>query len=77
MCGNRSWHTYAMHLALPLGNGCDSATLIHWDATTWTRQVVYLAKPWDKNRCVTCFYSCAILSTSIHFIIALSLILIL
>jgi hypothetical protein len=23
MCGNRSWHTYAMHPALPLGNGCD------------------------------------------------------
>jgi hypothetical protein len=28
MCGNRSWHTYAMHLALPLGNGCD--TLLGW-----------------------------------------------
>jgi hypothetical protein len=24
MCGNRSWHTYAMHPALPLGNGCDT-----------------------------------------------------
>jgi hypothetical protein len=23
MCGNRSWYTYAMHLALPLRNGCD------------------------------------------------------
>jgi hypothetical protein len=23
MCGNRSWHTYAMHPALPLRNGCD------------------------------------------------------
>jgi hypothetical protein len=23
MCGNRSWHTYAMHPALPLGTGCD------------------------------------------------------
>jgi hypothetical protein len=21
MCGNRSWHTYAMHLALPLETG--------------------------------------------------------
>jgi hypothetical protein len=25
MCGNRSWHTYAMHLALPPGTGCDIA----------------------------------------------------
>jgi hypothetical protein len=24
MCGNRSWHTYAMHPTLPLGNGCDT-----------------------------------------------------
>jgi hypothetical protein len=24
MCGNRSWHTYAMHPALPFGNGCDN-----------------------------------------------------
>jgi hypothetical protein len=24
MCGNRSYHTYAMHPALPLRNGCDS-----------------------------------------------------
>jgi hypothetical protein len=24
MCGNRSWHTYAMHPALPLGYGCDT-----------------------------------------------------
>jgi hypothetical protein len=23
MCGNRSWHTYAMHPVLPLRNGCD------------------------------------------------------
>jgi hypothetical protein len=23
MCGNRSWHTYSMHPALPFGNGCD------------------------------------------------------
>jgi hypothetical protein len=23
MCGNKSWHTYAIHPALPLGNGCD------------------------------------------------------
>jgi hypothetical protein len=23
MCGNRSWHTYAMHPALPLRDGCD------------------------------------------------------
>jgi hypothetical protein len=29
MCGNRSWHTYAMHPALPLGNGCDSSAIIH------------------------------------------------
>jgi hypothetical protein len=27
MCGNRSWHTYAMHPALPLGNGCDREEL--------------------------------------------------
>jgi hypothetical protein len=24
MCGNRSWHTYAMHPALPYRNGCDT-----------------------------------------------------
>jgi hypothetical protein len=24
MCGIRSWHTYAMHSALPLGEGCDN-----------------------------------------------------
>jgi hypothetical protein len=27
MCGNRSWHTYAMHPTLPLGNGCDTVPL--------------------------------------------------
>jgi hypothetical protein len=54
-----------------------SATLVCWDATTWNRQVLYLAEPWDKNHCVTCLYFCAIISTSIHFIIALSLVLIL
>jgi hypothetical protein len=27
MCGNRSWHTYAMHPALPLRNGCDTRPL--------------------------------------------------
>jgi hypothetical protein len=27
MCGNRSWHTYAMHPALPLRNGCDRPPL--------------------------------------------------
>jgi hypothetical protein len=54
-----------------------SATLVRWDATTWTSQVFHLAEPWDKNRRVTCLYSYAILSTSTHFIIALSLILIL
>jgi hypothetical protein len=25
-----------------------SATLVHWDATTWSRQVLYLAEPRDK-----------------------------
>jgi hypothetical protein len=25
-----------------------SATLVHWDATTWSRQVLYLAEPQDK-----------------------------
>jgi hypothetical protein len=31
MCGNRSWHTYAMHPALPLRTGCDRgrATVRH------------------------------------------------
>jgi hypothetical protein len=36
------------------------------------RQVFYLAEPRDKNRCITCYYSCAILSASTHLIIALS-----
>jgi hypothetical protein len=40
-----------------------------------SRQVFYLAEPRNKNRCVTGCYSCAILSASIHLIIALSLIL--
>ena len=40
-----------------------------------SRQVFYLDEPRDKNRCVTCCYSCAILSASTHLIIALSLIL--
>jgi hypothetical protein len=42
-------------------------------------QVFYLAEQRNKNRCVTCSYSCAIFSISIHFtcIITLSLILIL
>jgi hypothetical protein len=39
-----------------------SATLVHWDATTWTRQVFYLTRPRDKNQCVTCLYSSAIFS---------------
>jgi hypothetical protein len=26
MCENRSWHTYAMHPALPLRNGCDTCS---------------------------------------------------
>jgi hypothetical protein len=25
-----------------------SATLVRWDATTWSRQVLYLAEPRDK-----------------------------
>jgi hypothetical protein len=25
MCGNRSWHTYAMRSVLPPGTGCDTA----------------------------------------------------
>jgi hypothetical protein len=54
-----------------------SATLVRWDATTWTRQVFHLAEPRDKNRCVNCLYSCAIVFTSTHFIISLSLKLIL
>jgi hypothetical protein len=40
-----------------------------------SKQVFYLAEPWDKIRHVTCHYSCVILSASIHLIIALSLIL--
>jgi hypothetical protein len=38
-----------------------------------SRKVFYLAEPWDKIRCVTCYYSCAILFASTHLIIALSL----
>jgi hypothetical protein len=49
-----------------------SATLVHWDATTWK---FYLAEPRDTNRCVICCYSCVILSASTHLIIAQSLIL--
>jgi hypothetical protein len=40
-----------------------------------SKQVFYLAEPRDKIRRVTCRYSCALLSASIHLIIALSLIL--
>jgi hypothetical protein len=54
-----------------------SATLVRWDATTWTRQVFHLAEPWDKNRRVNYLYSRATVLTSTHFITALSLILIL
>jgi hypothetical protein len=50
---------------------------VRWEATTWTRQVFYLAEPRDKNRCVNCFYYCVNVFTSTHFIIALNLILIL
>jgi hypothetical protein len=28
-----------------------SATLVRWDATTWSRQVLYLAEPRDKPLC--------------------------
>jgi hypothetical protein len=34
-----------------------SATLVHWDATTWSRQVLYLAEPWDKSSCLLCLFS--------------------
>jgi hypothetical protein len=27
-----------------------SATLVRWDATTWSRQVLYLAEPRDNHR---------------------------
>jgi hypothetical protein len=31
-----------------------SATLVRWDATTWSRQVLYLAEPRDKSLCLLC-----------------------
>jgi hypothetical protein len=34
-----------------------SATLVHWDATTWSRQVLYLAEPRDKSPCLLCCLS--------------------
>jgi hypothetical protein len=37
MCGNTSWHTYAMHLALPPETGCDiirEVTYREWLANT-------------------------------------------
>jgi hypothetical protein len=34
-----------------------SATLVHWDATTLSRQVLYLAEPWDKSSCLLCLFS--------------------
>jgi hypothetical protein len=34
-----------------------SATLVHWDATTWSRQVLYLAEPRDKPLCPLCCFS--------------------
>jgi hypothetical protein len=34
-----------------------SATLIHWNATTWSRQVLYLAEPRDKPPCLLCCLS--------------------
>jgi hypothetical protein len=34
-----------------------SATLVHWDATTWTRQVLYLTEPRDKSLCLLCLFS--------------------
>jgi hypothetical protein len=34
-----------------------SATLVHWDATTWSRQVLYLAEPRDKSLCLLCLFS--------------------
>ena len=39
-----------------------SATLVHWDATMWSRQVFYLTEPWDKNWCVTCLCPTSIFS---------------
>jgi hypothetical protein len=29
MCGNRSWHIYAMHPALSFGNGCDILLVLY------------------------------------------------
>jgi hypothetical protein len=34
-----------------------SATLVHWDATTWSRQVLYLTEPRDKPLCLLCHFS--------------------
>ena len=30
-----------------------SATLVRWDATTWSRQVLYLAEPRDNHRVIS------------------------
>jgi hypothetical protein len=35
-----------------------SATLVHWDTTTWSRQVLYLTEPRDKSSCLLCFFLC-------------------
>jgi hypothetical protein len=41
MCGNRSWHTYAMHPALPLRNGCDNIAAGHCCVQLlWMRQTL-------------------------------------
>jgi hypothetical protein len=34
-----------------------SATLVRWDATTWSRQVLYLVEPQDKSSCLLCLFS--------------------
>jgi hypothetical protein len=44
MYGNRSWHTYAMHPALPLGNGCDSDDVQLCNCCV--RELLILARTW-------------------------------
>jgi hypothetical protein len=35
-----------------------SATIVHWDATTWSRQAFYtLTEPRDKNHLISCLFS--------------------
>jgi hypothetical protein len=39
-----------------------SATIVCWDATTWSRRVFYLIEPRGKNHYVMCLYPTVIFS---------------